>query len=471
MIKTKLVVTVGPACRSESVLTEMIDLGVDVFRFNFSHGTLQEHRDALTCIRRIAADRDRPVAALGDLCGPKIRLGMIAGGRCELVEDTSVSFVGKQIEGDSQHLWSNYPALIDDVEPGHRVLIDDGCLRLRAVSKTGDALICRCEVGGTVSNHKGINLPDTHISAPALTEKDLVDLAWAVESGLDYVALSFVRRPNDVNELRRRLDGKDADMRIIAKIEKPQAVDHIDSIIEFADGVMVARGDLGVEMELACVPIVQKEIALRAQAAGKPVIIATQMLQSMVDHPSPTRAEVSDVANAILDGADAVMLSAESSVGRFPTDAVRQLRAIAEQTESFGLRYGAQRRINQATHLPVETAILHGVSVVTRELNPALVVIWTESGQTAAMLSKHRLPVPILALTSRDRTYRQLAISYGVIPILHRRADTFAQMLRELDDALLKRQLARRGDRIIVADDAHPEVAGETDAFYIHMVG
>jgi len=471
MVKTKLIATVGPACRNPAILAEMISLGVDVFRFNFSHGTLQEHMETLRHIRRLAEEQRRPVATLGDLCGPKIRLGAIAGGECELIAGRTVAFVREPVKGTSERLWCSYPAFVDETQPGHRVLIDDGRVRLRAISKTGDALLCTCEVGGLVSDHKGINLPDTHITAPALTNKDLADLVWAIENRFDYIALSFVRDPKDIRDLRGRLEVQDPQMRIIAKIEKPQAVEHIDAIIDLADGIMVARGDLGVEMDLARVPLVQKEITLRAQRAGKPVIIATQMLQSMIESPSPTRAEVSDAANAILDGADALMLSAESSIGKYPVKAVRQLRAVAEETESFGRRYDDQLGVNQASRMPVETAILHGASIITRELRPTLVAIWTDSGQTAVMLSKHRLPVPIVALTPSERCYRQLALSYGVVPILHQRTEGFVRMLADLDHVLIERQLARHGDRIIIADDAHPDVPGETDALYIHVVG
>jgi len=468
MIKTRLIATVGPACRTPEVLVEMIRAGVDLFRFNFSHGTLEEHRETLDHLRRITAELSRPVATLGDLCGPKIRLGRIPGGQRELHEGELVTFV--HAPGEGVQLTSNYEALIDDVEVGDRVLLDDGRVHLRAVSKHADALLCRCEVGGVISDHKGVNLPDTAISAPPLTDKDLTDLDWAVENHFDYVALSFVRHPDDIRALRERLHEKDPGMRIIAKIEKPQAVEHIDAITELSDAVMVARGDLGVEMDLARIPLVQKEITLLARRAGKPVIIATQMLQSMVEYADPTRAEVSDVANAILDGADAVMLSAESAIGRYPVRAVRQLRAIAEQTESFGHRYEENLGVNQATDLPVETAILQGVSAITRKLDPTVVAVWTESGLTAVLLSKYRLPVPVVAITGDERCYRQLAICYGIVPVCQRRVEGFSEMLAELDRILVERHLARHGDRILIADDAHPEIAGETDALYIHVV-
>lgn len=471
MIKTKLIATIGPACDNEPILSAMLDAGVSVFRLNFSHGTLEGHLVTLQRIRRVAAQMGKVVAVLGDLCGPKIRLGTLIDGRCELSAGCDVAFVRNPIEGTGTQLWSNYKALIDDVQPGDRVLIDDGNIQLRAVSKMKDQLLCHCEVGGWISDHKGINLPDSNVSAPALTKKDLTDLAWAIDHELDFVALSFVRHPDDVHQLRTILNERDPGMRIVTKIEKPDALAHIDEIIALADGIMVARGDLGVEMDLARVPVVQKELALKAQQAGKPVIIATQMLQSMVDNPIPTRAEVSDVANAILDRTDGIMLSAESAVGRFPVEAVRQMRSIAEQTESFGSRYIGELGTNRGVNMPVETAMLRGINVITRELNPPLVVIWTDQGQGPTLLSKYRLPTPIIGLAPNERCCRQLAICYGVTPVLLKQPGTFREMLVDLNTLLLENGLVERGAQIVVAADAHPDIPGETDVLFIHVVG
>ena len=471
MVRTKLIATVGPACNSDETIARLIEAGVNVFRLNFSHGTLDEHKASLERIRRQAAGRDATVAVLGDLCGPKIRLGTIAGGRCELVAGQEVVFQRQEIQGTAQRLSSRYPALIDDVDVGHRVLIDDGNICLRATAKRADELVCRCEVGGTVSDHKGINLPDSKVSAPSLTDKDLSDLDWAIAHDLDLVALSFVRRADDLHALRDILDRHGSPIRTIAKIEKPEALEHLDKIIQIADGVMVARGDLGVEMDLARVPIVQKEIALHCQRAGKPVIIATQMLQSMVDRPVPTRAEVSDVANAILDRTDAVMLSAETSIGKYPVEAVTQMRHIAEQTERFTSRFRDELGANRSANVPVASAILRGTSVVARELEPPVVAVWTHTGQTATLLSKHRLAAPIVALAADERTCRQLALCYGVIPILLPRVGDFKTQLKQLDALLIQRGLARSDDRILIVGDAHPEVPGETDTLMIHVVG
>jgi len=471
MVKTKLVATVGPACDSDAVLGEMMDAGVNVLRLNFSHGTLATHEASLERIRRLAADRNAVIGVMGDLCGPKIRLGKIAGGNCELETGHDVLFQREEIEGNPDRLWSSYPALIDDVNEGERVLIDDGSVWLRAVSKTADELLCRCEIGGTISDHKGINLPDTEVSAPAITEKDRSDLEWAIRHELDLIALSFVREPADLRQLRDMLQEHKSTLRVIAKIEKPEAIAHLDEIIALADGIMVARGDLGVEMELSRVPVVQKEIALHCQRAGTPVIIATQMLQSMMNSPVPTRAEVSDVANAILDRADAVMLSAETSVGRYPAEAVCQMRRIAVHTESFDARFGEVLSANQSANVPVASAVVHGASVMARDLKPPLVAVWTRQGKTAILLSKHRIDVPIVALTPSEQVCRQLSLVYGVIPIHLRHADEFLDMLGDLDRMLLDKGLAARDDQIVVVADTRPDVPGETDALFIHVVG
>ncbi|MBP7933891.1 MAG: pyruvate kinase [Phycisphaerae bacterium] len=470
MIRTKLIATVGPACDNDAVLGQMIDAGVNVFRLNFSHGTLDAHAASLGRIRRLAIHRGAMIAVLGDLCGPKIRLGKIAAGKCELVVGQEVTFQRAEIEGTPQRLWSGYASLIDDVQEGHRVLIDDGNVRLRAIGKQKDELVCRCEVGGMISDRKGINLPDSKVSAPALTEKDRGDLDWAVAHDLDWVALSFVRQPEDLRQLRAILKQRRSGLRIMAKLEKPEALEHVDEIIALSDGVMVARGDLGVEMDLARVPVIQKEIALHGQHDGKPVVIATQMLQSMVASPVPTRAEVSDVANAILDRGDAVMLSAETSVGQFPVEAVRMMGRIAEQTESFGQRRGQELGINLTTSLPVATAIVRGTAVVAREMKPPLVALWTPSGETATLLSKHRLEAPIVALSPDERVCRQMALLYGVIPIHMDLCQGFRAMLSQLDEVLLQRGLAAKRDRIVVVADTRPDVADEIDAVFIHLV-
>ncbi|NLX12447.1 MAG: pyruvate kinase, partial [Phycisphaerales bacterium] len=417
MIKTKIVATVGPGCNSEAVLAGMIDAGVNVFRLNFSHGSLDDHAEAVRRIRLLAGKKRAFVAIMGDLCGPKIRLGEIADGKCELREGQTVLIQRQPVLGTPDRVSTNYPALIDEVREGHRVLIDDGNVLLRVQEKQPDAVVCLCEVAGTISDRKGINLPDSRLSTPTLTEKDRRDLQWAMENDLDFIALSFVRRPEDLEQLHDILKGYQSDMKVVSKIEKPEAIEQLEKIIALSDVVLVARGDLGVEMEVCRVPLIQKEITLLCRRQGKPVIIATQMLQSMVDAPVPTRAEVSDVANAILDSTDAVMLSAETSVGKYPLAAVRMIRKIAEQTESFGQHYGDELGASGTSLFPVAKAVVRAAALVAADLNVPAVALWTDHGDSPRLLCKLRLTQPIAAFTADERVCRQMAILYGVFPV------------------------------------------------------
>jgi len=314
-------------------------------------------------------------------------------------------------------------------------------------------------------------LPDSSVSSPVLTPKDLTDLEWAIENDLDYVALSFVRHPEDIAELGSILEQHNSNLRIISKIEKPQVLHHIEDIISQSDVVLVARGDLGVEMNISRVPIVQKEITLQCQRAGKPVIIATQMLQSMVNSPVPTRAEVSDVANAILDRADAVMLSSETSIGKYPLEAIQTIQKVAMETETFCTRYSDELGTDRIPRLRVATAIVHGASLVAGDLKVRLVVVWTESGDTARLLSKHRIDQPIVALTADETVCRQMAMLYGVLPIQMDQAPELDQMLSDLDSVLVEHNLADINDQIVVVADSRPDLPGETDAMFIHQVG
>ncbi len=471
MTRTKIVATVGPACNSEAVLAEMIDAGVNVFRLNFSHGSLDSHAESLRRIRLTAAKKQAFVAVMGDLCGPKIRLGEITGGQCALREGQTLLIQRQPVLGTAERVSTNYPALIDDVQPGHRVLIDDGNVLLRVQDKQADTIVCRCEVAGVISDRKGINLPDTNVSTPTLTEKDRRDLQWALENDLDFVALSFVRRPGDLEQLRDILKGYQSDMKVVSKIEKPEAIERLEEIIALSDVVLVARGDLGVEMEVFRVPLIQKEITLLCRRQGKPVIIATQMLQSMVDAPVPTRAEVSDVANAVLDTADAVMLSAETSVGKYPLAAVRMIRKIAEQTESFGQRYGEELGANATTRFPVAKAVVRAAALVAADLDVPAVAVWTDHGDSPRLLCKHRLAQPIAAFTADERVCRQMAILYGVYPVHRPQVLGLESFMEQVDQVLLEKGVAQKGDQIVLIADMHPDVPGDTDALIIRTVG
>ena len=471
MIRTKTVITLGPASSSEDVLLNLIEAGGDVFRFNFSHGTLEEHGAILANVRAAAARSGRVVATLGDLCGPKIRIGDIANDRFMIAPGDEIIIQRDAVEGTPERLSCNYPALIDEVKPGHRLLIDDGNVTLRVRQQQDNELLCVCEIGGELSNHKGVNLPDSQLSTPTLTDKDRKDLQWAIENDLDFVALSFVRTPDDVRTLRSIIDRSDTSIQVISKIEKPEAIVHLRDIIDLSDAVLVARGDLGVEMDLARVPVVQKEISLLCRQMGKPVIIATQMLQSMVNSPVATRAEVSDVANAILDHADAVMLSAETSIGKYPVETIRTIQRIARETELFGERHMDDLESNRQLEPETTTAMVRAASETAREVRAKLIVAWTRYGNAGRLLSKHRPLQPIIALTPNDKVCRRMTLLYGTVPVSMEQADDLVTMFNDVDRYLLDADLVQVGDRIVVLTGSQLARPGETNALYIHVVG
>ncbi|MEM9881631.1 MAG: pyruvate kinase, partial [Planctomycetota bacterium] len=445
MLLTKILATVGPACRDAATLTRMIEEGARAFRVNFSHGDFPDFQASVDAIRAASAAAGITVGILGDLSGPKIRVTKVAGGSLELAVGDHVEFTQRDVtahrypETGVVTVGTTYPEMVDDVEPGQRLLVNDGAIRMLVTDKvtaddpeTGNRrpsdprLICRVTEGGTLSDKKGVNLPDTHVSAPALTDWDEECAAWAVEAGLDFLALSFVRKADDVrqlNDLLLRLGRDNRSLRshsrlpIVSKLEKPQAIDELDAILEETDAVMVARGDLGVEMDLARVPVIQKQIIRKAHDYGRPVVVATQMLESMIESFTPTRAEVSDVANAILDGTDAIMLSGETAVGKHPIQAVHTMARTAAIAEA----YDAERRAG--TTKPPEhlrdskyrtAALAHGVSTIVNDLHPAFVVTWSELGGGARYLSQNRLRTPIIAISSRDAALRQMALLFGV---------------------------------------------------------
>ncbi|HWL94524.1 MAG TPA: pyruvate kinase [Phycisphaerae bacterium] len=472
MIQTKIVATLGPATDSDEMIRALLDAGVNVFRLNFSHGKIEQHAASLARIRRVCETTGSLAAVLGDLCGPKIRLDNVENDAVLLVDGQLVDIVGGHVVGNAQRISTNRPELIGEVGVGHRILIDDGEIRLRLEGVDAHRLICRVEVGGTIRTRKGVNLPDSKLKMSAMTDKDRADLAWAIENKLDYVALSFVRSAADLRELLDLLPLAGCEIRTVAKIETPAAIGHIDEIIETADVIMVARGDLGVEMDVAQVPMLQKRIVRKCQTAGKPVIVATQMLQSMVESPTPTRAEVSDVANAILDGGDAVMLSAETSVGAHAIEAVRMMVRIARETEADMRSRNELARVDATRTLRrITTAVAHGASLLTRELDAHLVAVWTDTGNTARLLSKTRLNVPVLGLSPDAHVCRRMSMYYGIIPTLATRHERILQMLKEVDDLLIRRQLAKPGDLIVVIAGTRLEQEGATNALLMHLVG
>ena len=471
MRRTKIVATLGPASSHPDRLDALIEAGVNVFRLNFAHGGHDELRPLIRTIRRIARDRNANIALLGDLAGPKIRTGALPEPVELAVGDTVVLAPQEEAEGDE--IPTTYAALAGDVEPGVRVLLDDGAMSLEVVAVRGSKVDARVTVGGTLRANKGINLPGVRVSAPALTEKDREDAAFAVEENLTYLGLSFVQRPDDIRELRRQLPHRGPAPRIIAKIEKDTALEHLDAILELADGVMVARGDLGVELPFQAVPAAQKHIIRRAQERGKPVITATQMLESMIHNPRPTRAEASDVANAVYDGTDAVMLSGETAVGDYPVEAVRAMRDIITATERWFLDAGEPfpGRALQRGHVDggFETGTAVGSATVdlAASIDAAAVVTLTENGITARLVSSFRPRVPILAITRKISTYRALALVWGVVPLHVSDGTNNDTMIAIGQRQVLERGFGAMGQRIIITAGLPAGISGATNTLRV----
>ena len=430
MRRTKIVATLGPASAGSDVISALLKDGVDVFRCNFSHGTGPEHVELIRMIRRISRELGSEVAIIQDLCGPKIRIGEMADGWAKLESGREVTVTSEQVLGNSERFSTNYETLAKDVNKGDKILLDDGSLELRVKAITQDVITCSVIRGGVLRSRKGLNLPDTVVSSPSITAKDMQDLQIGIAEGVDFVALSFVRHPDDIQKVREVLEINGSPIQIIAKIEKREAVENIDEIIAAADGILVARGDLGVEMDLERVPILQKDIIRRANEQDKYVLVATQMLDSMVRSAVPTRAEVSDVTNAILDGADALMLSGETAVGAFPLEAVQMMDRISRETEAHLIEHPPAwdwQRISQAN--PVQDAIGSAVFQLCGDLDAASIVAFSASGGTALFLSKSRPFVPIIAFTGSVDAQRRMRLFWGVVPVL-------TESIKDKDDLL-----------------------------------
>ena len=465
--RTKIVCTLGPSSSTPEGIRGLIEAGMNVARLNFSHGTHSQHAETIETVRRLSREMAHPVAILGDLQGPRIRVGDIPGEiHVQQGEDLILVHEGLEREGE---IPITYDALATDVHVGDRILIDDGLIELIAMEVSHPRVTARVLHGGAINPHKGLNLPGVHVSAPSITEKDLADVHFAVEHDLDYLALSFVRRAGDIEQLRAMVP---KGLLIVAKIEKDVALNNIESIVSAADGVMVARGDLGVELPFEEVPGAQKRIIGIANLLGRPVITATQMLESMIENPRPTRAEASDVANAILDGTDAVMLSAETAAGAYPRLAVEAMRRIIRQIELHPPTTRGPRRIprDAETAVATEVAIAAATTAAVGMLHAPLVVVFTKSGFSARVVSAHRPGVSILVLTDQERTYRQLSLVWGVIPELVPHADTYEEMVALAKEAVVKRKLANRGDRIVVTAGVPFDTPGTTNLLKVETV-
>ncbi len=466
-VGTKIMATLGPATCSAEGVRALVDAGVNVIRLNFSHGSLKEHQQTLENIRAVMVARQDQVAIVGDLCGPKTRVGTIENGKVLLRHGDSIRIVVEKVIGNTDRISINQPEVLLDVEIGHRILIDDGNVRLHVIAKDNDGLTCTCAVGGEVSNNKGMNFPDSDTRLASLTERDIENARWACQVGLDYIALSFVRTADDVKQLRQILADLQVDIHIISKIETPQAVRNIDTIIDVSDAILVARGDLGVEMNVEQVPFLQKDIIRRCRRAGKPVIVATQMLQSMVNSPVPTRAEASDVANAIIDGADTVMLSAETAVGQYPTEAVQLIRRIAVETEAYDQEHQISALAN-ADCPGISSALALATSTIVDQLNARAVVLWTQSGSLARAVSKHRLDRPVLAITPCESSRRRMALYYGTTARLAERPINSRDEFKLIDNMLIDEHLAQPGSLIVISVSPTSLECGDTGSISVH---
>ncbi len=461
--RTKIVATIGPATSSEQEIHALARHGVDVFRINFSHGTDEDRLATIAAIKKVRSRLDLPLAILQDLQGPKIRLGTFSKGPCELAAGSVFRLTTRAIDGNAAIASVDYPLLSNEVKPGEPVFINDGLIRLKISEVQGDTIVTNVLKGGMLSDHKGVNLPHSDLHIQSITDKDRHDLVTGLRAGADYVALSFVRTADDVRELRTLMETYGAHVPIIVKIEKWQAVQNIESIIGACDGVMVARGDLGVEMPVEEVPIIQKQIISLCNHLGKPVITATQMLNSMVENPSPTRAEVTDVANAIFDGSDAVMLSNETAVGKYPLESVDMMCRVIETTEKSKLYWSTIEERSTESASDVSDAIAYAAVRSAQTLGAKLIVCATESGRTSILVSRYRPRPPILALTPSDQVQRRLALYFGVVPVVVQQFESVDHILRTAAAMSRVSHLARRGDKIIITAGSHAGVAGSTN--------
>jgi pyruvate kinase len=466
--RAKIVCTLGPATSTPETIRRLVDAGMDVARMNMSHGTHEQHERVYSMVRRAADATGHGVGIFADLQGPKIRLGRFADGPVELVEGASFTITTRDVPGDADVCSTTYDGLPGDVSEGDPVLVNDGKIRLRVTGVEDTDVHTVVVTGGEVSDHKGINLPGVAVSVPAMSEKDIEDLRFALSLSVDFVALSFVRSARDADDVRRVMDEVGVHVPVIAKIEKPQAIDNLDEIIDAFDGFMVARGDLGVECPLEDVPFLQKRVIDKARRNAKPVIVATQMLESMIGAPAPTRAEASDVANAVLDGADAVMLSGETSVGEYPIETVETMARILTSAESHGIEHMTAIDWDPRTRGGV---IAKAAAEVAERVGAEYLVAFTQSGDSARRLSRYRGPIPVLAFTPEARVRSQLALTWGVETFKTDAVEHTDEMVRQVDEALLKIGRVALGDLVVIIAGSPPGIPGSTNALRIHRMG
>ncbi|WP_406273531.1 pyruvate kinase [Nocardia sp. NBC_00881] len=467
MRRTKIVCTLGPATATEDRIRELVESGMDVARLNFSHGEHSDHAENYKKVRQASDHLGRAVGILADLQGPKIRLGRFIEGKTVWATGEEVRITVDDVEGTHDRVSTTYKELAKDAKPGDRLLVDDGKVGVTVTRVEANDVVCRVTEGGPVSNNKGVSLPGMDVSVPALSEKDIEDLEFALKLGVDFIALSFVRSPSDVELVHDVMDRVGRRVPVIAKLEKPEAIDNLEAVVLAFDAVMVARGDLGVELPLEQVPIVQKRAIQMARENAKPVIVATQMLESMIENSRPTRAEASDVANAVLDGADAVMLSGETSVGKYPIETVRTMARIVHAVET------ESTQVPPLTHVPrtKRGVISYAARDIGERLNAKALVAFTQSGDTVRRLARLHTPLPLLAFTPLPEVRSQLALTWGTETFIVPTVNSTDAMIHQVDVALLSMERYQKGDLVVIVAGSPPGTVGSTNLIHVHRIG
>ena len=469
--RTKIVATLGPASIEKEVIKQLIEAGANVLRLNFSHGTHEDHQERINTIREISKEHDYHVAMLQDLQGPKIRIGLMKDGGVEITDGQQLVITTEEIEGDNQKVSTVYTEIVNDVSAGDTILIDDGNIELKTISVKGNEVVTEVVHGGVLKSRKGINLPDTNVSAPSLTEKDLRDLEFGLSQDLDWIALSFVRKADDIRQIKKIIADKGSSAKVVAKIEKPEALRNIDEIIEVTDAIMVARGDLGVEIPMHEVPLWQKKLVKKCNQAAKPVIIATQMMESMIENPRPTRAETNDVANAVLDGADALMLSAESAAGKFPVKAVQKMtetiKAVESTAESIYNKY-FDKHFESSTR--ANDLLIRGACRLADNTSARALVIMTKSGYTGFRTAMHRSKSEIYLFTNNEKLMKQMCLVWGVKTFIYDSKENIDATLVEIENKLVETGNLKKGDIFINTASMPAHWEGHTNMMKIKTV-
>jgi pyruvate kinase len=472
MRKTKIIATLGPSVGNEKMVKRLIEKGMDVARLNFSHGDHASHKVSVDMLKKVRMEMDKPVALLLDTKGPEVRIGTFAEREVELVEDQEFRLVSQEILGDNTKVSLSYKELYKDLRSGSKVLINDGLVELVVEKIEGTDIVCKVINGGVIGDRKGVNLPEANLNLPSLTEQDVADIVFAIENDFDFIAASFVRKPKDVIEIKKVLEKyNDHSIRIISKIENREGIDHAEEIIKISDGIMVARGDLGVEVPVEEVPILQKELIEKCYRNGKPVITATQMLDSMIRNPRPTRAETSDVANAIYDGTSAIMLSGETAAGKYPIESLETMSRIACKAESAINYWKAFDHSEYANMASVTNAISHATCTTAEDLGAAAIITVTHTGNTARMISRLRPACPIIATTISEKVRRQLSLSWGITPVVVKQAATTDEIFEAGVEKAVDVGAVKNGDMVVITAGVPIGVSGTTNILKVHTVG